>query len=125
MRQEGLIREPKRELCHVQQFSQALERGLAGSGGGALLLVAVGCFRYEHLAASAADGAESCASRGLCPIHGDHAGGARFSQADDEQLLEVVGSRLPAMRGFLRGESAESERLHPGCGIVGADQSQR
>ena len=97
LRQEGLIREPKRELSIVHRSSPRWNKAWLLPITVALL-AGFGVLRYERaqvrpqVAASSVPVAASLQSAATTPAP------LRFSPGDDEQLLEVVSSRSPTMR---------------------------
>jgi len=119
LRQEEIIREPKRELAIVHRSPKRWNKAWLIPVAAALVIV-FGALRYQRsqvqrpMAQNPVPAAASVQSRATTPA------ALRFSQADDEQLLEVVSSRLPAMRA-----SYEANLRNVNAYIRDAEQSAR
>ncbi len=97
LRQEGLIREPKGELAIVHGSAHRWRMTWVLPAA-ATLAVVFGVLRYEGAtaptpAAQTVPPVATVQAVMTTPVAVRH-----FTSADDEQLLEMVGSRVPAMR---------------------------
>ena len=97
LRQEGLIRPPQRELILIQGFSR--RRSLTWLVPvAAALVVAFGLLRYEHKPAERKAGpVASPRPVAAAPTAVLTPAARRWSPGSDEQLLQLVSSRSPAL----------------------------
>jgi hypothetical protein len=97
LRQEGLIREPKRELSIVHRSAPRWNKAWLLPIAVALL-AAFGVLRYERAQVRPQIAASPAPVDATLQSVTTPTAAPRFTPADDEQLLEVVSSRAPMMR---------------------------
>jgi hypothetical protein len=119
LREEGLIREPKRDLTIVHRSSRRWNRAWLLPVAAALV-VAFGVLRYERARVRPQVAENSVPVAVTLQSVATQPAALRFSPGDDEQLLEVVSSRSPAMRA-----SYEANLQNVNAYIRDAEQSAR